>query len=400
MIIRDDYLAQLLEYRDNGFIKVLTGVRRCGKSFILKSYQEALEKSGVPTNNIIFMNFEELSSLEIDNQKALLGYLKSQVKKDEKYYLLLDEIQNISGWEKVVNAYRLEPNVDVVITGSNAFLLSSELATLLSGRYIQLAIYPLSFREFLKFKEVDEPNDLVFNEYVQYGGFPSIVLSRTDSLKTDFLTTLYDSILLKDIAARKSITDVTDLENIVRYLFDVIGNPISIKKVVDTIKSGGGQTSHETVTKYLRSLEEAFIFYNVERFDVKGKNLLKTENKYYCVDTGLRNLVAPPTSKNFGFLLQNIVFLELKRRKYVVHIGKIGVKEIDFVCTKGNDICYIQLTQSLIDESTREREFLSLRMVKDNYKKFVISLDRLNYSSEGIKHLNLIEFLIDPNSLE
>ncbi len=394
LINRENYLDKLVGYTDKNLIKVITGVRRCGKSFLLQLFRNALVTRGIPGDHIIYLNFEDLSFQDIQDGQTLNSYITQRMVDQGRYYILLDEVQFVRNWEKAVNSLRLDEHVDLTLTGSNASLLSSELATLLAGRYVQIEMFPLSFVEYLEFSgQSGSDNETAFNDYMQYGSFPTVVLNESKQLKADFLRALYDSIIIKDIVTRHKVKDVETLHKVVRFLFDTIGNPLSVQKIINTIKSAGGESSHEMISNYLKYLEEAYVFYPVKRFDLKGKEILKTQGKYYGVDSGLRNLIVSPASVNFGFVLENLVFLELKRRGYEVFIGKMNDMEIDFYCRKLDEIFYIQVAQSLVDEQTRVRDFKSLLSIPDNYPKMILSMDRIDLSSQGIEHLNLIKFL-------
>lgn len=397
LINRENYLDKLVSYTDKSLIKVITGVRRCGKSFLMQLFRNALLGRGIPEDHIIYLNFEDLEFQDIQDANDLNAYLTQCLVDKGRYYILLDEVQFIKNWERSINSLRLQDQIDLTLTGSNASLLSSELATLLAGRYVQIEMFPLSFVEYLEFSDQRETDkEIAFNDYMQFGSFPTVVLNESKQLKTDFLRALYDSIFIKDIVTRHKVKDVESLHKVVRFLFDAIGNPLSIQKIVKTIKSSGGESSHEMIGNYLKYLEEAYVFYPVKRFDLKGKEILKTQGKYYGIDTGMRNLVVSPTSANFGFVLENLVFLELKRRGYEVYIGKINELEIDFYCRKLDEIFYIQVAQSLLDEQTRAREFRGLLSVPDNYPKIILSMDRIDFSSQGIENMNLIQFLTGP----
>jgi hypothetical protein len=386
-----------MSYTDKNLIKVITGVRRCGKSFLLQLYRNALLGRGIPEDHIIYLNLEDLEFQAIQDANDLNSYLNQRIVDKRMYYILLDEFHFINYWERSINSFRLKDKIDLTLTGSNASLLSSELATLLAGRYVQIEMFPLSFVEYLEFSDQrGSDKEIAFNDYMQFGSFPTVVLNESKQLKTDFLRALYDSIIIKDIVTRHKVKDVESLHKVVRFLFDAIGNPLSIQKIVNTIKSAGGESSHEMSGNYLKYLEVAYVFYPVKRFDLKGKEILKTQGKYYGIDTGMRNLIVSPACANFGFVLENLVFLELKRRGYEVYIGKINEMEIDFYCRKLDEIFYIQVAQSLLDEQTRAREFRGLLSVPDNYPKIILSMDRIDFSSQGIKNINLIQFLTSP----
>ena len=399
MIIREKYLKKMIDAKDTDFIKVITGVRRSGKSTLLLMFRDYLLANGVKEENIVYINFESAKYDDIKDYKDLYKYIEDKVK-DEKIYLLLDEIQSVSSWEKAINSFKVDFNMDIYITGSNAYLLSSELSTLLSGRYIEIKMYPLYFKEFLVFNNYDENNlEEKFNEYLKYGGLPAITLIKgNDELILSYLNDIYNTIVKKDIIDRNNIKDVALLENIIKYLFNNVGSPISTKKISDYLNSNKvvQKSNHQTIDNYLNMLEKSYIIYKADRTDVKSKSLLKTLGKYYVSDSGIRNIILGFRNINEGHLLENIVYLELLRRGYRVNIGKIGDYEVDFVAENPHTIRYYQVAQSISDEDVRAREIRSLENIPDNYEKIILSMDRsINNDYNGIKVRNIISWLLD-----
>lgn len=399
MIIRENYLKKIIDAKDTDFIKVITGMKRTGKSTLLLMFRDYLLANGEKEENIVHINFESAKYDDIKDYKDLYKYIEDKVK-DEKIYLLLDEIQSVSSWEKAINSFKVDFNMDIYITGSNAYLLSSELSTLLSGRYIEIKMYPLSFKEFLVFNNYDENNlEEKFNEYLKYGGLPAITLIKgNDELILSYLNDIYNTIVKKDIIDRNNIKDVALLENIIKYLFNNVGSPISTKKISDYLNSNKvvQKSNHQTIDNYLNMLEKSYIIYKADRTDVKSKSLLKTLGKYYVSDSGIRNIILGFRNINEGHLLENIVYLELLRRGYRVNIGKIGDYEAHFVAENPHTIRYYQVAQSISDEDVRAREIRSLENIPDNYEKIILSMDRsINNDYNGIKVRNIISWLLD-----
>lgn len=399
MIIRENYLKKIIDAKDTDFIKVITGMKRTGKSTLLLMFRDYLLANGVKEENIVHINFESAKYDDIKDYKDLYKYIEDKVK-DEKIYLLLDEIQSVSSWEKAINSFKVDFNMDIYITGSNAYLLSSELSTLLSGRYIEIKMYPLSFKEFLVFNNYDENNlEEKFNEYLKYGGLPAITLIKgNDELILSYLNDIYNTIVKKDIIDRNNIKDVALLENIIKYLFNNVGSPISSNKISDYLNSNKvvQKSNHQTIDNYLNMLEKSYIIYKADRTDVKSKSLLKTLGKYYVSDSGIRNIILGFRNINEGHLLENIVYLELLRRGYRVNIGKIGDYEAHFVAENPHTIRYYQVAQSISDEDVRAREIRSLENIPDNYEKIILSMDRsINNDYNGIKVRNIISWLLD-----
>ena len=399
MITREFYLNRLIEAKDTEFIKVITGVRRSGKSTLLLMFKEYLLLNGVKEENIIHINFEFSMFDEIKDYRDLYNYIKKYLVKG-KSYILLDEVQNVLKWEKAVNGINLDFDVDIYITGSNAYLLSSELATLLSGRYIEIKMYPLSFKEYLKFNNYDLTNiEDKFNEYLKYGGLPAIThIKDKDNLVMTYLNDIYNTIVKKDIIERNGIKDIALLENLIRYIASNIGSAISANKISDYLNSNKITTksNHQTIDNYLKMLENAFIVYKVERSDIKSKSILKTLGKYYLADTGIRNIILGFRNIDEGHLLENVVYLELLRRGYKISIGKTFDYEVDFIAENVNTIKYYQVSRSIKDSKVLERELRSLESIQDNYEKIILTMDKtINKDYNGIKVINIIDFLLD-----
>ncbi len=403
MIKRDLYLEEIKKYMNKPIIKVITGMRRSGKSMILKLIQEELEKMGIVKENIIYMNFESLVFIDIKDFEALYKHIiKKTFNKKGKIYILLDEIQEVKGWEKAINSFLVDLDVDIYITGSNANLLSSELATYIAGRYIEIKIYPLSFQEYIDFasennKKTPLSIDEYFYQYLNFGGLPGIHIFNYNKEEIyQYLADVYNSILLRDIIARNNIRDIELLERVVLYIMDNIGNTFSAKSISDFLKNQGRKLSIETIYNYLKALENAFIISKVQRYDIKGKNILETQEKYYLSDLGFRNAKLGYQSNDISSYLENIIFLELLRRKYKVNVGKKNNKEIDFIANLRDENLYLQVTYLLASPETIEREFSPLKAIKDNYPKMVLSMDNLPESNiEGIKRKRIIDFLLE-----
>lgn len=399
MIIREKYLNKLVASKDTEFIKVITGVRRSGKSTLLLMYKDYLLANGVKEENIIYINFESAKFDDIRTYKELYEYVETRIQKT-KVYILLDEVQNVEAWEKAINSFNVDFDVDIYITGSNAYLLSSELSTLLSGRYIEIKMYPLSFKEYLKFNNYKNDNlEDKFMEYLKYGGLPAITLIKdNDELVLSYLNDIYNTIVKKDVIDRNSIKDVALLENIIKYLSNNIGSPISSNKISDYLNSNKivEKSNHQTIDNYLNMLEKSYIVYKADRTDIKSKALLKTLGKYYISDTGIRNIILGFRNINEGHLLENVVYLELLRRGYRVNIGKTGEYEVDFMAEKPNEIKYYQVTQSLYNDEVKNRELRSLENISDNYEKIILTMDKtINNDINGIKIINIANWLLE-----
>lgn len=400
MIQRNEYLNELIKWKHDDLIKVITGIRRCGKSTLLKLFANHLRESGVEEEQIISINFENLDNEELLDYKSLYNYIKTKLSKDKWTYVLLDEIQNVKEFQKVVDSLYVQDKVDIYITGSNAYMLSGKLATLLSGRYVEIAMLPFSFKEYHEIAG-NENKDDSFANYLKFGGFPYVAqLGDTEDKVNHYIEGIYNTIILKDVEDRQNFDgkkniDVALLKSITKYLADVVGNPISIKGIADYLSSNNRKVSDHTVSDYVNALTEAFIFYPVERFDVQGKELLKTNKKFYIVDTGLRNYLLAKRNLDLGFALENIVYLELKRRGYKVNVGKVGAKEIDFVAQKNGKIEYFQVSANVSDSTTFEREISPLRLIKDNYKKTILTLDKFSVGNyDGIEVKYAVDWLL------
>ena len=397
---RDLYLNQLIKFKDKKLIKVITGLRRSGKSTLLSLFENHLITSGVDRNHIIRMNFESFEFDEITNYKELHAYINKRIlDPNKRHYILLDEVQQVSSWERVINSFLVDANVDIFITGSNAYLLSSELSTLLSGRYVEIKMQPLSFKEYLEFLDSDKEMSLPekFNQYLEYGGLPTIVelLDNPDTIGP-FLEGIYNTVLMKDVIERNGVRDAALLESILKFIAANIGSIVSTKKISDYLTSSGRKTTSDTIDNYLKMLENAFIIYKANRYDLKGKMFLKTLEKYYIVDIGIRNRLIGLRNTDYGHVLENIVYLELLRRGYEVSIGKIGSLEVDFVASKPNEKIYYQVSATIMDEKTRERELRPLESISDNYPKYILTMDQIVFNDySGIRVKNIIDFLLE-----
>jgi predicted AAA+ superfamily ATPase len=406
LIDRPAYMEQLIANRDVDLVKIVTGIRRAGKSSLLDLYHQYLLDNHVPKQNIIHMNLESLRYRDLTGYLAFYDYVSALIPPEGKSYLIFDELQAVEHWEKAVESFRLDFDVDIYITGSNAYLLSTEFSTLLSGRYVEIRVLPLSFQEFLSFYEFETPVTIEekFQKYLQFGGMPVLREYRFHEARSNqALEGIYSTVVLRDILQRNPQADQNTLQKIVLFLCSNIGSITSPNKIGNVlsgegeIRTGKGKNmAGKTVEKYISMLNRAFVFYSVGRYDVKGKQLLKTLGKNYVIDMGLRNVLLGYRDADRGHMLENIVFLELLRRDYRVYIGKVGETEVDFVAERPDDKLYIQVTESMQLPETRERELRPLRMIPDHYEKIVLSMDR-DYirSYEGIRSLNVIDWLLE-----
>ena len=399
MYNRSTYMNKLLSYKDKTeIIKVLTGIRRCGKSTLLELYKQYLLDDGVKDNHIIHIRFESLEYEDLKTYKELNEYILERINTDGINYILLDEVQYVENWERAVNSLHLMKNTDIIITGSNAYMLSSDLSTLISGRYVEIMIYPLSFREFLDFNQIGlEANlDAWLQKYIEIGGFPGLIdLVNNPNTIDPFLIGILNTILMKDVTQKNAVRDPILLENILRFLAKSISSPVSIKRITDYLISSGRKTTFETVDSYVTMLEKSYLIYRAKRYDIKGLALLKTNDKLYLTDLGLRRILLRRQTEDYGALLENIVFFELLRRGYHVEVGKYEELEVDFVATKNDERKYIQVTASLLNEETKERELKPLRAIPDFNQRIVLSADHLMpKNSDGIKLINIIDFLL------
>ncbi|NLN73682.1 MAG: ATP-binding protein [Bacteroidales bacterium] len=400
MITRELYLQKLRQLRDQNIIKVITGIRRCGKSTLLEAFKNELISNGVSKQNIIFLNFEERENLYLTQWTKLYDEIIETVKPDEKYYIFLDEVQMVNDFERLINSLFTKKNLDIYVTGSNAYLLSSELATLLTGRYIAINVHPYSFKEYtLAYKE-EKNTDRLFREYMNNSSFPeAVTLSRHNkSLVNDYLQSIYDTVVIKDIAQRYKLRNVHNLHRIISFIFDSVGSYISPTNIANELsKSSQKKISHNTVIKYMDFLIKSYILYPAHRYDIKGKELLTTNEKYYVVDLGLRNITA--TNKHetdLGHKLENVVYFELLRRGGKVYVGKNDDKEIDFIVQKHNNQReYYQVAYTVNDEKTFKREISAFMHIKDSYPKFLLTLDFDNTNIAGIQKMNVIDWLLD-----
>ncbi len=401
MLKRDEYIKKIVPFIDKDVIKVLTGIRRSGKSVMLKLLMEELKNRGINEKQFIYINFENLKYRNLKNYERLYDFILNKVDdKYKSYYIFLDEIQEVEEWEKCVNSLRVDEdfNFDIYITGSNAKLLSGELSTYLAGRYIEFVVYPFSFKEFFEImKEKNKEIDLkeAFQDYVKFGGMPFLHnLDYNFEASMQYLQDLYASIILKDITQRNNIRDTDLLERIINYVVMNIGNTFSATSISKFFKSENRKVATETILNYIKACEEAFLVYRVARNDLLGKKILNVNEKYYIADHGIREAIMENNQKNINQVLENIVYFEMLRRGYNVKIGKVDNLEVDFVCKKNDETIYIQVSYLLASEDTKEREFSVLENIKDNYPKYVLSMDEFDMSRNGIKHMNLIEFLI------
>ena len=397
MIQRQEYLDTLVRFRDKRLIKVVTGIRRCGKSTLFELYQNRLRSDGVSEGQILALNLEEGDYINIETGKQLYSYIKVRLLPDKKMYIFLDEVQQVHGFEKAVDSLYVKKNCDVYITGSNAYLLGGELATLLSGRYVEINMLPLSFKEYVSVFPKDSNIDRLYNEYIINSSFPyTLELSQPKDRK-QYLHSIFDTIVLKDIIARKRFPDIAMLQSVVRFMFDNIGNICSTKRIADTMTSSGRKISVHTVENYLSALTDSFTFYKISRYDVKGKQYLKTGDKYYAADTGLRYALLGTKKADDGHILENIVYLELLRRGYEIHIGKVGSTELDFVAVNDAGMEYYQVAYTLIDADgkTLARELAPLNAINDHNPKFLLTMDHTPpVSHNGIKQLNVLDWLL------
>mgnify|MGYP001009661517 FL=1 len=401
MLKRDEYIKQIVPFIDKDVIKVLTGIRRSGKSVMLKLLMEELKNRGINENQFIYINFENLKYRNLKNYERLYDFILNKVDdKYKSYYIFLDEIQEVEEWERCVNSLRVDEELrfDIYITGSNAKLLSGELSTYLAGRYIEFIVYPFSFKEF--FEIIQEKNQEIkvkeaFQKYVKFGGMPFLHnLDYNFEASMQYLQDLYASIILKDITQRNNIRDTDLLERIINYVIMNIGNTFSATSISKFFKSENRKVAIETILNYIKACEEAFLVYRVARNDLLGKKILNVNEKYYIADHGIREAIMENNQKNINQVLENIVYFEMLRRGYNIKIGKVDNLEVDFVCKKNDETIYIQVSYLLASEDTKEREFSVLENIKDNYPKYVLSMDEFDMSRNGIKHVNLIEFLV------
>lgn len=404
MIERKEYLQKLIQWKDEQVIKVVTGMRRCGKSTLLMQYQDYLKSIGVEDDQIIAINFEDLEYEELCEYKVLYDYLKERLLSDKTTYIFLDEIQKVPQFEKVVDSLYIKSDTDIYITGSNAYMLSGELATLLSGRYVEISMLPFSFQEYCQLNR--KPQEDAFADYMKFGGLPLVASMKDAPDKIDtYLEGIYNTVIIKDIedrqnrqsesSGRRKVTDIVLLKTIAKYLASVLGSPVSIRGITNYLISSGRKISLNTVNDYLETLTESFLFYPAERFDIAGKQILTGNKKYYMADLGIRNHILPRKKYDLGFSIENVVFFELLRRGYKVAVGKYQNTEVDFVVEKQGAFTYIQVTAEMTTKDTFDREMKPLYAIRDNYEKIVLTLDKLTLGNyEGIRVIHVLDWLL------
>jgi len=397
MIARQEYLDSLIAFRDTQLIKVVTGIRRCGKSTLFELYQDYLRVNGVHDEQILSINLEDGEFGDIETSKQLYDYVKERILPDKQNYIFLDEVQKVTEFQKAVDSLFVKKNCDVYITGSNAYLLSGELATLLSGRYVEIKMLPLSFKEYVSAFPEQTNIDRLYTSYIVNSSFPyTLELKRQKDIK-QYLQSIYDSIVLKDIVARKKFPDVAMLQSVVRFMFDNIGNTCSTKSIADTMTSAGRKISVHTVENYLSALTDSFILYKIGRYDIKGKQYLKTGDKYYTADIGLRYTLLGTKKADDGHILENVVFLELLRRGYEIYIGKVGNTEVDFIAIGDEGEEYYQVAYTVIDSEGKilKRELAPLEAISDHNPKYLLTMDYTPFTSHnGIKQMNVLDWLL------
>ncbi|MCH5185675.1 MAG: ATP-binding protein [Oscillospiraceae bacterium] len=396
MIPRDDYLNFLIHSKDKQIIKVISGIRRCGKSTLFELYKEYLLNNGIEKNRIISVDFEDMDYEELTDYRKLYQYIKDRLLPDGMNYIFLDEIQHVPYFEKTVDSLFIKKNVDLYITGSNAYFIFGEFATLLSGRYIELKMLPLSFAEYCIGNTDNIPVSEKYKLYIENSSFPYILNYDNDEKEIkDYLSGIYSTVLLKDVVARYKIADVMMLESVVKFVFDNIGSRLSITKIANTMTSAGRKIDSKTVEKYLKALIDSMIIYRAKRYNIKGKQYLKTLEKYYVADIGLRYMLLGKRSTDVEHILENVIYLELLRRGYDVYVGQIGDSEVDFVAMNGDGITYFQAAASVRDNETLKRELKSLQKINDHYPKYILTLDddpTADY--DGIKRINALDWLL------
>lgn len=402
-VMRREYFQKLLGWKDKKIIKVVTGIRRCGKSTLLKMFRDYLFEQGVEEGQVISINFEDYEYEELREPKVLYRYIKDRLLADKMMYLILDEIQNVKDFQRVIDSFFVRENIDIYITGSNSYMLSGELATLLTGRYVRIEMLPFSFAEFVQVHGMEEGAERAYQKYIETSSFPfASTLAEEPEQVREYLRSIYDTIVLKDVVGRKKVTDVMMLESVVRFVADNIGNPLSTKKISDTMTSGGRNINVRTVESYLAAFMESYILYQAKRYEVKGKQYLKTLEKYYMVDIGLRNaMLGSGGGADTGHILENVLYLELIRRGYRVYVGKVDNLEVDFVAMNENGIKYIQAAATVREESTLERELKPLRKIADHYPKCIMTLDTdppADY--EGIRRINALDYLLGKTDIQ
>jgi predicted AAA+ superfamily ATPase len=398
LIKRKEYLKQLINWRDKKVIKVITGVRRCGKSTLMDLYKRCLLEQGVANEQIISINFEDYDYIDLLEPRNFYAYVKERILSDGRMtYCFFDEIQNVKDFERVVDSLYIKPNVDIYITGSNAYMLSSELATLLSGRYVEIKMLPLSFKEYVEASGDERELARKYRSYIETSSFPYVLDMKQDArVIREYLNGIYNTIVVKDITQRNKFPDTMMLESVLRFAYDNIGNILSTKKIADTMTSDGRKIDTKTVEKYLNALMESYMLYQCKRYNIKGKQYLKTLDKYYAVDMGMRKVLLGSKAMDAGHILENIVYLELLRRGYDVYIGKVDDLEVDFVAMDDKGMTYYQVSATVRDEKTLKRELASLQSINDHYPKILLTLDddpEMEYA--GIRKFNALDWLLE-----
>lgn len=394
-IERQAYLQKLISFKDKKLIKVITGIRRCGKSTIMEIFRDWLKSHGVMPEQIIYLNFEDYDYYELRDPQKLYAYIKPLILQDKMTYIFFDEIQHVRDFPDIINSLNLKSMVDLYVTGSNAYMLSSEIATLLSGRYIEIAMQPLSFKEYVDGTGEYDNLQKAYNDYITRSSFPYTLELNTNSEVSDYLTGLYNTIVVKDIMSRKRLPDVMMLESVIRFTADNIGNILSTKRIADIMTADGRKIDQKTVERYLNSLCETFFVYEAKRYNIKGKQLLKTLGKYYLVDIGLRRMLLGSRSFDAGRILENVVYLELLHRQKKVYVGKNDNLEVDFVAIDENNIAYYQVAATVRDESILKRELASLQQINDQYPKYILTLDDDPVADyDGIKRINALKWMM------
>ena len=398
MLKREIYLTRIRGFYDSDLVKILVGIRRCGKSVILKQIMNEIKEKGVQEDHILYINFELVEFEELKDYKKLNYYIKEKIQDDKKYYVFLDEIQNVQKFEVVVNSLRASlENISIFITGSNSKLLSNELSTVLSGRYVLFNIYPLTFKEYIELTGNDSKNEESFWDYLKWGGLPNRVQFTDEVNIKDYLHSVFDSIILRDVVERLGLKDITLFNLILQYLIDITGREFSANNIIGYLKNEGRIISTETLYTYLDALCKALIVEKIYRYDIHGKAILKTLNKYYMTDLGIAQIKNNNFEINKCFAIENVVFNELVARGYEVYIGKLNPGEIDFIASKNGERKYFQVAYLLSDNKVEEREFGALKKIEDNYPKYVISLDKTNFSQNGIIHKNIVDWLLEDD---
>ena len=395
MIRRKEYLRRLTLAKDTHIIKIVTGVRRCGKSTLLAQFQDELRAAGVPDEQILSVRLDSMEAEALWDVHALYAYIEARLVGNKRTYIFLDEVQLVPEFQRAVLSLFEHRDVDLYLTGSNATLLSGELATLLSGRYMEISMLPFSFSEYWSFRGGER--ETAWLEYFRYGGFPYLSYIKEEEVRQDYLAGIYNTVLLKDVVARRNVQNVMRLEDMVRFLMDSVGSFVSAKKIADTLTSSGRKTTSVTVEQDLAALRDAYIFYSCGRYDVQGKQHLKSLQKYYVVDMGLRRLLLGEKNRDLGHALENIVYLELLRRGYRVSIGKVGNREIDFVAERDGQRSYYQVAATVLDPDTFRREITPLQEVRDNFPKQILTLDTMPIGEDGIDQKNIVDWLTEEH---